>query len=259
MSLRIDTAEWIPGALLIGEAGLGVLAEHIPSDGDDGGSYLYNDISLPADAGKEICGRITTWPSAGTLFAYENGAFEFSGAPDGDYAFTYQLYVDGVASGAGTVSLKVGAPAASAAIAATAANAIFAGSAGSYAPQLLAPVADISAGAWTPFSGSDLYSMLDESSPDDADYIVSTTASSCEMRLSVGATPSASGDRILRYRLLAGTGNLAVALRQGSTPIAAWGPHALTASAQDFAQTLTAGQAAAITDYSDLRVVFTAS
>lgn len=135
MSLRIDTAEWIPGALVIGGTGLGVLAEHIPSDGDDGGSYLYNDLSLPADAGKEICGRITTWPSAGTLFAYENGAFEFSGAPDGDYTFTYQLYVDGVASGAGTVSLQVGLAGGTVSIHAVADDAVFSGGAFSIPPS----------------------------------------------------------------------------------------------------------------------------
>ena len=130
---------------------------------------------------------------------------------------------------------------------------------GSLPPQLLAPISDIAKGAWTPSSGSDLYAMLDEGAADAADYIVATSPTSCEMRLSVGATPSASGDRILRYCLLPGTGSIAAELRQGSTTLAAWGPHHLTASAQDFAQTLTAGQAAAITDYSDLRVVFTAS
>lgn len=109
MSLRIDATEWISGALLIGETGLGVLAENIPSTGTSGASYLYNDLSLPADNGKEICGRITSWPSAGTLYAYEDGSFSFTGAPDGAYSFAYQLYVDGVATGSPTtVDLTVG-------------------------------------------------------------------------------------------------------------------------------------------------------
>ena len=50
-----------------------------------------------------------------------------------------------------------------------------------------------------------------------------------------------------------------VALKQGSTTIASWGPHSLTGSAQDFAQTLTGGQADSITDYSALRVEFTSA
>lgn len=103
MSLRIDTSEWIADALLIGETGLGVTADNIPA-----GGYAYNDLSLPADTGKEICGRITAWPSAGTLVAQEDTRFVFSG-PDGYYTFQYQLYVDGGAVGSPvTVELLVG-------------------------------------------------------------------------------------------------------------------------------------------------------
>lgn len=109
MSLRIDSAELISGALVIGGTGLGVLGQDIPATGDSGASYLYNDLSLPADNAKEICGRITSWPSAGTLYAYEDGSFSFTGAPDGAYSFDYQLYVDGVATGSPvTAALTVG-------------------------------------------------------------------------------------------------------------------------------------------------------
>lgn len=133
---------------------------------------------------------------------------------------------------------------------------------------MASPVADqysgasggsIVAGLWAPSSGSDLYAMVDEADSADADYIGTTSASSCELGIAPPEGAPIAGSRILRYRLLAGTGNLAVALRQGSTPIAAWGPHALTGAAQNFEQMLTTGQAAAITDYSDLRVVLTAS
>ena len=108
MSLRVDTSSLIANAIVCGHRGLGVLGDDIPSTGDNGGSFLYNDLSLPSDNGKEICGRITAWPSAGSLFAYEDGSFEFTGAPDGSYSFAYQLYVDGVASGTGTAYLQVG-------------------------------------------------------------------------------------------------------------------------------------------------------
>ncbi len=113
MSIRVDTSSWIPGAIVIGNRGLGILADNIPATGDVGPSYLYNDIILPADTGKELCGRVTAWPSSGTLTAYEDGSFEFSGAPDGSYSFQYTLLVDGVSQGTGTVSLQVGSPAAS--------------------------------------------------------------------------------------------------------------------------------------------------
>lgn len=109
MSLRVDTSSLIAGALVCGNRGLGVLGAEVPSTGDSGAGYLYNDLSLPADANKEVCGRITSWPSTGDLFAYEDTSFEFSGAPDGSYTFDYQLYVDGVATGSPeTVYLQVG-------------------------------------------------------------------------------------------------------------------------------------------------------
>lgn len=114
MSLRIDSTEWISGSLIIGETGLGVLGSAIPSTGDNGPGYAYNDLSPPADNDREICGRITTWPTLGTLTAFENTSFEFIG-PDGSPAFQYQLYVDGVATGSPvTVSLNVGAVSATA-------------------------------------------------------------------------------------------------------------------------------------------------
>ncbi len=107
MSQRFDSA-LISGAHLYGGAGLGVLGSLIPSSGDNGAGYTYNDLSLPADNGKEICGRITTWPVSGTLTAYEDTSFEFT-APDGAYSFYYQLYVDGVATGSPSiVTLLVG-------------------------------------------------------------------------------------------------------------------------------------------------------
>ena len=107
MSHRFD-APWISGAHLYGNAGGGVIGSLIPATGDNGAGYTYNDLSFPADNAKEICGRITAWPASGVLTAYEDTSFEFAAA-DGAYSFVYQLYVDGVATGApATVNLYVG-------------------------------------------------------------------------------------------------------------------------------------------------------
>lgn len=108
MSLRIDTSDLYTSSIVIGNTGLGVLAETIPSSGDSGASFLYNDLSFPADNGKEISGEILSFPSSGTFFAYEDGSFEFSGAADGRYDFTYRLRKDGVISGTYVVTLTVG-------------------------------------------------------------------------------------------------------------------------------------------------------
>ena len=97
------------GKRICGTPKVGVIGSLIPSSGDSGPGYTYNDLSFPADANKEICGQITAWPSAGTLFAHEDTSFEFTDAPNGTYTFQYQLYVDGVATGSPTtVTLTVG-------------------------------------------------------------------------------------------------------------------------------------------------------
>lgn len=108
-SLRIDVTSLYSNSLIIGNVGLGVLGSDIPASGQNGPSFLYPTLNLPADNNKEIRAAILTWPTAGTLFVYEDGSFSFVNAPDGSYNFTYQLYVDGVSTGSpSTVTLNVG-------------------------------------------------------------------------------------------------------------------------------------------------------
>jgi len=122
----------------------------------------------------------------------------------------------------------------------------------------LRPTADISTGSWTPSTGTTLYETLDEVSADDVDYIQAATATGCEIKLSAGSTPTSRDNHTIKYRLLAGSGNIAVVLKCGSTTIKSWN-HVLTGSAQDFSQALSNAEATNITDYSDLRVTFTSS
>lgn len=106
MSVRVDSSSWITGAIVVGDPGLGVKAELIPSSGENGAGYAHASLDFPADNGKEICGRITAWPANGTLTAFEDTGFEYTGSSD---AFAFQLYVDGVAVGSSqTVSITVG-------------------------------------------------------------------------------------------------------------------------------------------------------
>lgn len=112
----IDTEDW-QGADVdtIGAGGFGVLGSEIAASGTNGPGYAYNDLTLPADAGKEICGRVTTWPVHGTLYAYEDTSFVYTRSGDGSDSFQYQLYSDGIAIGSPqTVSLAVGAVSAAA-------------------------------------------------------------------------------------------------------------------------------------------------
>lgn len=123
--------------------------------------------------------------------------------------------------------------------------------------QLLLPTADITDGSWTPSSGTDLFAVLDEPVIDSANYISTTTDTSCEIRLGIGNNPTVNTGHIIRYRILAGLGYITVVLKQGATTIASFGPHLLTREIQDFEQYLTENQASSISDYSDLRMVFT--
>ena len=108
-SCRVDSSPLIAGAVVVGDAGHGVLGSEVPAGGQHGASILYNDLSLPADANREVRALVTAWPASGTLFVYEDGSFTFS-APDGAYSFQYQLYVDGVPVGSpATVALQIGA------------------------------------------------------------------------------------------------------------------------------------------------------
>lgn len=109
MSLRIDTSDYFANSVVIGNTGLGVLAESVPSTGDAGASFIYNDLVFPADVGKEVRGEIISpFLGAGNLFVNEDGSFTFSGAADGRYSFTYKLWKDGIVDGTYQVTLLVG-------------------------------------------------------------------------------------------------------------------------------------------------------
>jgi hypothetical protein len=124
--------------------------------------------------------------------------------------------------------------------------------------QYLAPISDLSTGGWSQSTGPTLYAVLDESVADDSDYISTTAATTCELKLGNGIDPLSSTGHILKYRILTGTGTLSVALKQGSTTIASW-VHTLTGLPQDISNTLSGAEADSITNYTNLRVTFTSS
>lgn len=103
MSFRFDTP-LIASAYHFGNRGLGVLGSAIPSTGTNGPSYMYNDLSLPADANKEYSGFVVTPPGIGTFFAYEDGSFTYTGAST---SFVYKLREDGVDKGNQTVTITM--------------------------------------------------------------------------------------------------------------------------------------------------------
>lgn len=99
--------DFIAGAQVYGGGGLGVLGSEVPATGEHGPGYLYNDLSLPADAGKEVSGYIEAPPVGLTnFFAWEDSSFEAAG-PSGEYGFTYRLFVDGADLGTAVASISI--------------------------------------------------------------------------------------------------------------------------------------------------------
>ena len=127
--------------------------------------------------------------------------------------------------------------------------------------QNLYPDADVAAASWTT---TPLYQKVDEepySDSDDITYDAGFTPganSTCELSLDSGTDPSDHTNHILRVRMKRsgfaipqGTANIYI--YQGGTKIAEKGNFSLTTSYADYTLTLTTGEAANITDYTDLR------
>lgn len=133
--------------------------------------------------------------------------------------------------------------------------------------QYARPTSDQSDGNWLNEAGSntDLYASLDESSPNDSDYIISgehPANNACKVRLSSVSDPLTSSGHIVRYRYYKRNSSrvdLVVRLKQGGTTIASWTHTDISATPVLAEQTLSGAEADAITDYSILDVEFEAN
>lgn len=127
-------------------------------------------------------------------------------------------------------------------------------------PRYARPQSDVSAGAWTPSSGTALYAMIDEPSADSADYISTSTPSTCEVKLNPVVDPGTSSGQVARYQVWSLNGDgLTVRLKQGATVIATWTHATLPTTPTIFVQSLTAAECDSITNYADLRFAFEAT
>jgi hypothetical protein len=125
------------------------------------------------------------------------------------------------------------------------------------------PISDVTVGNWIT---APLYSKVDESIPDDNDFISSPDApvnESCEMKLGSITAPSNKTNHLVRYRfrkvLNTHALNFTVGLYQGATLVASQIHTNVQTGWLDGTLTLTTGQIMSITGYSDLRVRLTAS
>jgi hypothetical protein len=131
-------------------------------------------------------------------------------------------------------------------------------------PQRVRPASDIAANGWLPSSGSDLYAMLDEETPDDDDYIYSPTNPSTEtfeVKFASAVDPVLHSGHEIAVRLQAVNEDTAfdLYLMQGTDVLDSWTEDVLlTDNATTRTHVLSEAMAAAITDYSDLRLRGTA-
>lgn len=120
-------------------------------------------------------------------------------------------------------------------------------------PKITAtPDADISDGAWTPSTGTDLYAAIDESPFNDSDYISVNSNSECEIGLSDPGAPGA-GTQQFTYRASGSpTKALVAGIYRGATLVQEWTTDPLTSAITEYVRSLTTAQ----TDLSDLRIRF---
>lgn len=100
------------GRRILGVPDVGILAATIASQtasGTNGPGLLYDESIDSANSGKQLRIDITTLPTDGDLFVYENGAFDFDGASNGTYTIGYDWYADNVLGGSDTATVVVGA------------------------------------------------------------------------------------------------------------------------------------------------------
>lgn len=103
MSWLSDSTPLVSGGWLSSlYAGHGILGSAIPA-----GSVFENDFDA-GDGAKEFRAVWLTTPSSGTFTPYEDGGFTLSGAADGSYSASYELYVDGVDLGSANVTISIG-------------------------------------------------------------------------------------------------------------------------------------------------------
>lgn len=114
-------------------------------------------------------------------------------------------------------------------------------------PTIGRPTSDTANTGWVASTGSDLYAMVDEVTPDSGDYISANAVGKvCSMALNATAYPG-TASQVLKYRASSSTGNsVIVRLKEGATTIRSE-TQALTSVDTEYQITLTSGEIAAIT------------
>ena len=212
----------------------------VSGDGVGTGSVSYISLSNPVGS------------ASGTAVASGSLAALSLSAPSGS-AFS------GTVASGDISSITLSAPSGYVTVSATATGDIIGftlsaptGTASGASPTVARPISDSVVGGWLPSTGSALYPMVDEATPDDADYIYANTLTACKMALNAA---SGSGGKVVSYRVWSPSSNgVKVRLMCGASLVKEWTHVTLPTTATTYAQSLTAGEIAGITDYSTLSI-----
>jgi len=131
----------------------------------------------------------------------------------------------------------------------------------SYNYQIVRPTTDTSLGGWTDQADgtSSIYTAIDETTASDSDFVQSPnnpSTSIYKFKIGTISDPGIHANNIVAYRYrkpeAVGTVNLKVRLIEGTTTRKEWTHSNIGTSWTTQEQTLTEGEAATITDYSNL-------
>ena len=120
------------------------------------------------------------------------------------------------------------------------------------------PASDITT-QWSPSTGTAHFSLINETTASDADYIYATAAGQTdEVKLASMTAPQAGTSVDVQYRVqgVAGGGKVTLSLVCGTTVIAT---DAIRSVDGDYVLTVAPGTWAAVTDWSNMRLRFVSS
>jgi hypothetical protein len=126
--------------------------------------------------------------------------------------------------------------------------------------RYLRSITDNSDGTWLPSSvGADLFAMVDEETPSDADYIYANSSGTCSLALSAALDPGSTDNHVIRLRVRSSEGSsLTLRIKSGASTLVTRTIAGLSASWTLYELALTAGEAAALAgvSYTGLDVEF---
>jgi hypothetical protein len=109
MSLLADTTSMLPGCLVASiYPGLGAPAAAIIAASSGGESGAGPLVGLGLVDGTDYYWTITSLPASGSLVIYEDGSFSHTGAADGSWPWSANVYADGVLQWTLTITDGVG-------------------------------------------------------------------------------------------------------------------------------------------------------